>query len=35
MPSLFSLGILTAALSVGTPRQAPDGTALFDAHCNK
>lgn len=36
MPSIFALGILTTALSLGTPRhQAPDGKALFDAHCRK
>jgi mono/diheme cytochrome c family protein len=35
MPSLIAIGILAAALSVGTPRQAPDGKALFDAHCKK
>lgn len=36
MPSIIALGILTAALSFGSPRpQGPDGKALFDAHCKK
>ena len=36
MPSLFALGIVTAALTLGTPRpQAPDGKALFETHCRK
>lgn len=36
MPSLIALGFLTAALSTGAPRpQAPDGKALFEAHCRK
>ncbi len=35
MPSLIAVGVLAAALSIGSPRQAPDGKAIFDAHCKK
>ena len=35
MPSLIAITVLTAALSVGSPKQDPDGKALYDAHCRK
>ncbi|MFA6168224.1 MAG: cytochrome c [Gemmatimonadaceae bacterium] len=35
MPSLIAIGVLSAALSFGSPPQGPDGKAIFDAHCKK
>ena len=35
MTSLIAIGVLAAALSSGSPRQGPDGKAIFDAHCKK
>ena len=35
MPSLIAIGVLSVALTIGSPRQAPDGKAIFDAHCKK
>ncbi len=35
MPSLIAIGVLSAALTIGGPRQVPDGKAIFDAHCKK
>lgn len=35
MPSLIAIGVLSAALSIGSPQQGPDGKAIFEAHCRK
>lgn len=35
MPSLFAIGAIATALSLGSLRQAPDGKSLFDTHCKK
>ena len=35
MPSLIAIGVLSVALTIGSPRQVPDGKAIFDAHCKK
>lgn len=35
MPSLIAIGVIAAALAAGSPRQGPDGKAIFDTHCKK
>lgn len=35
MPSLIAISLLAAALSIGSPRQGPDGKAVYDLHCKK